>query len=290
MQNIQNSNTSKALALFIVFGLVGVAGFPIIDKFITRQNTPTLITFSGVGIFLILAMVNLIKFGLNLDTSLPKKFIYYTIMYNALLILAKFSLAPLAIYLNNRYDDFDTFGGFLGIVENSGKGSILGILIGAAVIFLLYFLIFWLLKNLVLTPVVSDFKTEGITAIKKRVLSRKFIIIFSVIAGVGILTAAGVNIILLPIFIASYSTLSYIGYIFMGIGGTATALALVGVVAFATAAFKSIAEAARFTNNIALIASFFWMGAALLFAYQFLWVVYFLIITSIWPLKVVTPK
>ena len=36
--------------------------------------------------------------------------------------------------------------------------------------------------------------------------------------------------------------------------------------------------------------SFFWVGLYFLALYHVLWVVYVLVLTSIWPLKVVTPK
>jgi hypothetical protein len=36
--------------------------------------------------------------------------------------------------------------------------------------------------------------------------------------------------------------------------------------------------------------SFFWIGLYFLALYHVLWVVYVLVLTSTWPLKVVTPK
>jgi hypothetical protein len=39
-----------------------------------------------------------------------------------------------------------------------------------------------------------------------------------------------------------------------------------------------------------LISLTMWIGISFLIAYHFLWIVYFLLLTTLWPLKVVTSK
>ena len=65
---------------------------------------------------------------------------------------------------------------------------------------------------------------------------------------------------------------------------------LASAVAFAILAFNSAAERSRALGDATLVVSLFWVGLAFLALYQALWVVYVLILTSIWPLKTVTPK
>ena len=55
-------------------------------------------------------------------------------------------------------------------------------------------------------------------------------------------------------------------------------------------AFAQASDRARIVGDAALFASFFWFGLYFLALYHVLWVVYVLVLTSIWPLKVVTAK
>jgi hypothetical protein len=55
-------------------------------------------------------------------------------------------------------------------------------------------------------------------------------------------------------------------------------------------AFRSAAERAQILGDAAVFVSFFWVGLAFLALYHALWVVYILVLTSIWPLKVVSAK
>jgi hypothetical protein len=65
--------------------------------------------------------------------------------------------------------------------------------------------------------------------------------------------------------------------------------ALVLAVYFATKAFQTAKEQALALRDISVLVSFFWIGAAFLFIYHALWAVYFLIITTLWPFRIVIP-
>ena len=54
--------------------------------------------------------------------------------------------------------------------------------------------------------------------------------------------------------------------------------------------FHSAAERARVLGDAAVLVNLFWVGLAFLAICQALWVVYVLVLTSIWPLKTVTSK
>jgi hypothetical protein len=70
----------------------------------------------------------------------------------------------------------------------------------------------------------------------------------------------------------------------------AAGAALAFAVALAGLALTSTAERARAIGDATLLASLFWVGVAYLALYHALWVVYVLVLTSLWPLKVVTTK
>lgn len=60
--------------------------------------------------------------------------------------------------------------------------------------------------------------------------------------------------------------------------------------ALAGATLGSTAERAQLVGEVALLVSVFWVGLAFLALYHALWVIYVLVLTSIWPLRVITPK
>jgi len=86
------------------------------------------------------------------------------------------------------------------------------------------------------------------------------------------------------------AVLEYFGYVFSTWVSLFMALALVGAIFFVTAAFKTAKEQALALRDVSVLVSFFWIGAAFLFIYHALWVVYLLILLTLWPLRVIAPK
>lgn len=84
--------------------------------------------------------------------------------------------------------------------------------------------------------------------------------------------------------------LDYLGYLFSSGLSLLIALALVAATALASAAFQSVSEHAAVVRDAALLSGFFWAAVSLLAVYHVLWVVYILVLTTIWPLRVVVPK
>src|SRR5436190_1681272 len=58
----------------------------------------------------------------------------------------------------------------------------------------------------------------------------------------------------------------------------------------AALAFDATSKRADAVGDATMYMSFFWVGLYFLALYHVLWVVYVLVLTSMWPLKVVTPK
>jgi hypothetical protein len=82
----------------------------------------------------------------------------------------------------------------------------------------------------------------------------------------------------------------YLAFVFSSALSLLIALALAGATALAALAFEAASERAAIVGDATLFMSFFWLGLYFLALYHVLWVVYVLVLTSIWPLKVVTPK
>jgi hypothetical protein len=75
---------------------------------------------------------------------------------------------------------------------------------------------------------------------------------------------------------------------------SALSLAIAVTLAFASAlvllGFRSVSEGRRAVVDASVLLNLFWVGLAFLGLYHVLWVVYLLVLTSIWPLKVIVPK
>jgi hypothetical protein len=216
----------------------------------------------------------LLFWGLRSDLKLPLRAGVYAVVFNVLVIFVKLGLAPHGFYEINQQHDIDsTFA-----IDN----SVMAVL-AALLIFALYLIVFALL-----------FKTyqAKVKHLGGRDPIPDFIRGQNVAVGVVVLTvllvATGGAILLLLLPLAA--GLTYVQFVFESSISVIVGVLLACATAFAALAFNSTAERARVVGNAQLFLSFFWVGLYFLALYHALWVVYVLVLTSIWPLKVVTPK
>jgi len=109
-----------------------------------------------------------------------------------------------------------------------------------------------------------------------------------VIAFALLLVASGTALFLVLLPFAA--GLNYLDFVFSSSLSVLVGLALAGATALAALAFESTSRRALVVGDASLFMSFFWVGLYFLALYHVLWVVYVLVLTSIWPLRVVTPK
>jgi hypothetical protein len=76
---------------------------------------------------------------------------------------------------------------------------------------------------------------------------------------------------------------------FMGLG-VLLALALLGAVLLCGVAFREAGAQAAAVRNITLLTGFAWVGLAFIAAYHVMWLVFVLVIITIWPLKSISMK
>lgn len=276
-----------SINLFIVFvvGLLATIIFPNLDKSLNPGSQhPSVITFAGVGVTLILVTACVIYFGLRSTVSLKKQFFMYAIAYNAFIILVKFVLSPSAIYDANQMRAFTNSVSMFG----SGSSNPISLTMVSGVIFVLYFLFLFVLYLFNKAKVDEALNISGKA-------NKKIITNFGVVLGaVGLLSiisflmfgVMGFMVILLP----ALNTLEYVGYLSSTVGGILIALSLVGAIIFVSATFRDVSKQAILLRNAALLGSFFWIAVHFLLIFHVLWVVYFLTILSLWPLKVVVSK
>jgi hypothetical protein len=151
-------------------------------------------------------------------------------------------------------------------------------------VLLLYVAVYWTIYRIFRRRLGSQAKR-----LRERLIASGEIIAAAVGASILLAMAGGAIVLLVPLIVVG-SGFDYLRFVFT----SATSLFIAVVLALATAlvamAFKETAERAALVGEAALFVTFSWVGLCFLALYHVLWVVYILVLTSIWPLKVVVPK
>jgi hypothetical protein len=211
------------------------------------------------------------------DLGLPVRVAVLAACFNGLILVVKFVLAPRGLYQVNRDVDLTSFAPL-----NDPVGAALA----AGFVFLLYLLAFWVIYRVArrrLAIVMGSPRTP------KRDRGRSRYLVLGLVAGALVFSGGAGIVLVIPLVVAS-GGLEYLRFVFASSMSALIALALAGATALAAAAFNDTAERSRVLGDASVLVSFFWLGVYLLALYHVLWVVYILVLTSIWPLKVVVPK
>jgi hypothetical protein len=200
---------------------------------------------------------------LRRDLGLPVAVALFAVGYNALVVLVKFVLGPRSIYEASEQEKLD------GFFDPGDAGEAVFI---AGGLFLAYAAALFVVYRLC----------------RRRLERREFrvrrAVVVAVVAAAVVLATGGLPLLLL------LGGLEYAGYVFStGLSGL-VALALGAAIWLAARTFIGTAERAQVVGDAAVLVSVFWVGLAFLALYHALWVVYVLALTTIWPLKVITPK
>ena len=233
-----------------------------------------------VGMLLVTAVVvgaicaPLLFWGLHSDLGLPATAAVYTVAFNVLVIFVKLALAPHGFYEVNQHRTLD------GIITIDNPFMAL---VAAAAVFCLYLAVYVVLYRYFRVKIEHLAPDDPIP----RLVKGRTLVIGVVVLTV-LLVASGGALLLVLVPIAA--GLSYLDFVFSSSLSLMIGIVLACATALAAAAFNSTAERARLVGDASLYMSFFWIGLYFLALYHVLWVVYVLVLTSLWPLKVVTPK
>lgn len=201
---------------------------------------------------------------LRRDLGLPLAVALFAVGYNALVVLVKFVLGPRSVY------EASVQGKLNGFVDPSDTGAALAI---AGGLFLLYAAVLFVVYRI----------SRRVRMGRRPAQVRRTVVVGAVAAAVVVATG-GVPLLML------LGGLEYAGYVFTtGVSGLVT-VALGIAIWLAAKTFLGAAERAQVVGDAALLVSVFWVGLAFLALYHALWVVYVLVLTTVWPLKVITPK
>jgi hypothetical protein len=263
---------SAVVKMLIGFGLaLAVAvGFPRIVH--GGEGTPPVGILVASAALISAFTTGALWFALRRDFGLPQRIAIYAVGYNVLIVLVKFVLAPLGVYQVNRSVTLESFVPF---------NTVFGAAVSAGVVLLLYLAAFALIYRLFRRGVAVA-RTKN----KRKVVGG---VAFSVVVGSLLFGGTGGVFLLMPLLVAVSAT-DYLRFVFSSAVALQIVIVLAVASALAAAAFRSVAERAQMYGNAAILVSFFWLGLYFLALYHALWVVYVLVIFSIWPLKVVVPK
>lgn len=239
------------------------------------QAPPTVVLLS-TGLLLTLVTTAALLVGLRTGLGLPAQAVAYAVAYNALILLVKFVLAPQAVYEVNRTVALQSFVPF-----TTGAGAA----ITAAVVFCLYLGAFSLLYRLFRRRIASARVERGRFWRPRSTPSLKVVVPLGL---VFLFATSSPVLILLALALSGAG--AYLDFVFSSGLSLLIGITLAGASALAAAAFQSVTERSQVVRDAALLTTFFWFGVALLAVYHVLWVVYILVLATVWPLRVVTPK
>jgi len=233
-----------------------------------------------VGMMLVTAtLVSLVcaavlAWGLHRDLRLPVSVALYTCAFNVLVVVVKLVLAPRGFYEVNQRR---TLNGWVAL-DNAPMA-----LLAAALVFALYLAAYLLLYRFFRERIAHLGERDPVPRIFGK---RALVVVLVVVALVLVSGGAALLLVLIPLA----AGFEYLGFVFSSALSLLIAVTLAGATALAALAFDRTSDRARVVGDATLFMSFFWVGLYFLALYHVLWVVYVLVLTSIWPLKVVTPK
>jgi hypothetical protein len=260
-----------ALAVFAI-ALAATVVSPLIDGLANPGSAqPGVITFLGVGLSVLALTVYLLYSGLR--QVLPKSgvFLFSAAGYSSLLIAVKFVVAPLALY------EYSNASGLAFLGSDTGGFGYLGFPLVTCILAAIYATAFFLLY--------AYFQSRLRVRLGIPVgFEARFVVLYVTMFVLGVMATVSLGFGIL-------ATFDYLASLTFSFGlGLLLALALLGALVLCTAAFREANEQAVALRNMTVLTGFAWVGLAFIAAYHVLWLVFVLVIITIWPLKSVSFK
>jgi hypothetical protein len=250
------------LAAVVGLALVAIALFPR-----TRGDRPPLASLALIGAVIAGVTTVALYIIVRKDLRLPSRVAASFALAFVLIALVKFVLAPLGLYEVNAMKALDDY---LGTVADP-----VGAAITAGAVFGLYALVYWIVYRVV-----------GRRGVRSRARVRKRTLVLGLVA-LGLVGVSGAWLIALAVLVAPGQ---YLEFVFASGAGVVVAAALAIAATLIGSAFKALERRPQVVPEVGAIVSLFWLGLGFLALYHVLWIVYVLVLGSIWPLRTVTPK
>jgi hypothetical protein len=224
----------------------------------------------AVGLVTLTAVYLVVRGELHLPASVA----LMALTFEGLVVGVKFVAGPAALYEANKKSSFQQF-----FPLSEGAGAVTG----ASLVFALY------AGVLLLVYRHARRRTGMFTKAARRLRASRPVMVALLVGGVLFATTVGTGL-LVAVAVVGDGGFGYISDVFTGSAALLVAVVLAIATAVATKAFRDVADRAVVLRDTSVLVAFFWASLAFLALYHVLWVVYILVLTSVWPLKVVTPK
>ncbi len=271
---------STLIVALMLFGLAGSIVVATIPRFFAHSQQPPFTLFLVAGVAVILLTAGLCGYIDRLGLGFGKTVLVLALGYNTLIAAVKLGLAPAAMYAANRERSFEA-----SPTDPNSPWFYLGV--GSGVL-LLYVLVFGVMYGVFKRRMGR--RAGEIGAPQERgsrwTGRRRAVLVVLVVASVALLASF---LWVMPVIFVGLPTLSYLTYVFSTLG-TAIALALILAAVLAYKAFDEAHKRTLHLKDATLLASFFWLGLALILLYHAMWAVFLLALVSIWPFRTYTPK
>ena len=263
-----------ALALF---GLAGSVVLATVPRLFSGPERPGFAVFLVSGVAVIVLTAGFFRYIYWLGMGFGSTVLVLAAGYNALIAAVKFGLAPGALYQANREEAFEA-----AVSDPNSLWFFLGI--GSGVL-LLYLLVFGVMYRVFR----RRFRRRSLPSeplSEQRGRWTRGQVVVGVVACVAFVASF---LWVMPVVYVGVPTLSYLLYISSTFGAAIT-LALILAAFLAYRAFDEVEKRAVRLGDATILASFFWLGLALIVLYHVMWVVFLLTLVSMWPFRTYTPK
>jgi len=271
---------STVVPALVIFGLAGAAVAVTVPRLFTGPERPGFAVFLAVGVAVVVLTAALFRYIYGLGMGFGKTVLVLAAGYNAMMAAVKLALAPAALYRANLEQSFDASLG--------DPNSLWFYLAVGTGVLLLYSLVFGVMYKVFKRRFRQRWQDAAATPEPRRWWAgrRRAVLVALVVATVALLASF---LWIMPVFFVGAPTLSYLMYVFSTYGAVITlALVLAAILAYRT--FGEVEQQAVHLGDATLLASFFWLGLALILLYHAMWVVLLLTLVSLWPFQTYTPK
>ncbi len=208
------------------------------------------------------------------DLRLPSRAAASLAFAFVLIALVKFVLAPLGLYEVNAVRALDEL---FGSVADLG-----GAALTAAVVFVLYAIGYSIVYRIAYR--------DRLPIPRRNVDPDRFPMVKrSLVAGIaiGVLAVSGLGFLVILVLTAPRQ---YLEFVFSSGAGLIVVAALAMAATLIGSVFRALGRRPELVADIGAVVTLFWLGLGFLALYHVLWIVYVLVLGSIWPLRTVTPK
>lgn len=251
------------LAVAVALALAAIALFPR-----SGGDVPPLASLALIAAVIAGVTTAALSSIVRKDLRLPSRAATSLAIAFVLIALVKFVLAPLGLYEVNAVKALDDY--FVTVSDPVGAA------ITATIVFGVYALVYWIVYRIV----------RGAVGVRSPIRVRGKTLLLG-LAGLVVVVVSGVWIIVLGVLSAPGQ---YLEFVFSSGAAVIVAIALVIAATLIGSAFQALGRRPQVVAEVGAVVSLFWLGLGFLALYHVLWIVYVLVLGSIWPLRTVTPK